>query len=952
MLSVASQRLSLKGRYKQVVAMTEYLLISGRTPKDVLGIFYLACGRMSKYEDYLSQIELWRGGQGDKKQKLLTEKTYAFGLELAEKYQQAEQILQGLTAIDRGDGDEDALIYRQLAGLYEKMQKWPEMILAYGRFITTTGQIEDGLLKELQEAARQIRQKDIKFGQWIAQDQFRNSYANNFLIGYLAEIDRQSELAKDCYRRAVELKGDFAAAQQRLAELLLATGGSEEVLEMTVSAENTGQLTRSKRLLYAGRAYATLGLDDRAAEYYRELIDLQEDTSDVYLELADVLCRRGDYAGAEEILLEIPVRWPGNIEVYRHLLKLYCCWNAQADIEKSVRSAAEKRARQMMGLWLRRSGDIAGGQGSIQPAVFDKLVETLERLAKEHPSGLAIGIMLAELYSVETDEQSSRPMSMAIEQVTRLMEYHRQDEKLLVMASRLYRRAGDLGRAAEMTMRLWQMESQNPSVLASVLELLRLDGQVDRAIELITTESQTDRLKDIDAMAAIQSQVRLLFAVSRRYAEAVELFEIWFGYLEDNTDESICVAVAENLLWSLTEAGEYDRAIELALHIFERFDKADSDSAAYLSRMLNIRLMHTDSLRLLEGLLKIRPDEPAFRICFYLTMTEMDRQAQAVECAKNWLAASGDDLQRRYVLMLILQSSGHYVQACDMVRGWLTEQPDNRRYSLFLAGLLRDSGDCDGAWQLLDELADSAELSDDALLDARIKVDIACDQCQKAASRIGSLSGLEDRLEDMYLKSQIFLACGDFAGAIELQERILAKRPDSLQLILEYTGILGRAGRSDESIEHLERLLESYPNDPGIKNNLGYSFLEAHRDTDRAHDLIAESLDAEPYSAPTLDSMGWYYYKNGQFQKAIEYIYQAAAGMIRPDAELLDHLGDTAYRLDSAQQAEYYWQRAIKELAGELSGKKFLQKDIERIENKLRQLGEGVVVEVATLFSR
>ena len=109
-------------------------------------------------------------------------------------------------------------------------------------------------------------------------------------------------------------------------------------------------------------------------------------------------------------------------------------------------------------------------------------------------------------------------------------------------------------------------------------------------------------------------------------------------------------------------------------------------------------------------------------------------------------------------------------------------------------------------------------------------------------------------------------------------------------------------------------------------------------------------MQAEPESAPTLDSMGWLYYKEGKFEQALSYIYQAASTMATPDPEVLDHLGDTVYRLGRRRQARQYWQQAVTILEHRLPAEKNVRNDKESIEGKIRQLNAGKEVTVTSLF--
>ena len=243
-------------------------------------------------------------------------------------------------------------------------------------------------------------------------------------------------------------------------------------------------------------------------------------------------------------------------------------------------------------------------------------------------------------------------------------------------------------------------------------------------------------------------------------------------------------------------------------------------------------------------------------------------------------------------------------------------------------------------------------------LDLRVQVDIQNGDCNAALSWADELAqfeaaakGTEEPGGPDRMRARILAACGRMAEAVQLQESIVAGYPEEASARIQYSVYLERMGRVDESIAALEALVELYPDGSIIKNNLAYTLIEADRDPNRARDLLAQSLRADPESAPTLDSWGWFYYKMGQFEAALEYIYQAGVGLAGLDPEILDHLGDTTYRVERYEDARWYWQRALELLERQAKSERYLAGKRDKVAEKLRQMDSGGTVEVAELFS-
>ena len=71
-------------------------------------------------------------------------------------------------------------------------------------------------------------------------------------------------------------------------------------------------------------------------------------------------------------------------------------------------------------------------------------------------------------------------------------------------------------------------------------------------------------------------------------------------------------------------------------------------------------------------------------------------------------------------------------------------------------------------------------------------------------------------------------------------------------------------------------------------NYLGYSWLEEGENLNEAVDLLKKSVSISPNGA-NIDSLGWGYYKLGDYEKA-EILLEEAAKLMPSNIEILGHL--------------------------------------------------------------
>ena len=117
------------------------------------------------------------------------------------------------------------------------------------------------------------------------------------------------------------------------------------------------------------------------------------------------------------------------------------------------------------------------------------------------------------------------------------------------------------------------------------------------------------------------------------------------------------------------------------------------------------------------------------------------------------------------------------------------------------------------------------------------------------------------------------------------------------------------------------RVLARDPTHGMAANNLGYALLE-DGELDEAEPLLETAAQFEPESANVLDSIGWLRYRQGRLRDEIgpdggvvrgakSWLLLAVATPLGAENEvLLDHLGDTHYRLGERDQARLRWTEA------------------------------------------
>lgn len=107
-----------------------------------------------------------------------------------------------------------------------------------------------------------------------------------------------------------------------------------------------------------------------------------------------------------------------------------------------------------------------------------------------------------------------------------------------------------------------------------------------------------------------------------------------------------------------------------------------------------------------------------------------------------------------------------------------------------------------------------------------------------------------------------------------------------------------------------QQALEISPEDATLLNNYSYSLSERGQRLDEALAMAQKAVQKEPENGAFLDTIGWVYYKMGQYETALEYILKSIS-VRDTSAEVMEHLGDVYDKLGQPELARHYWQKAL-----------------------------------------
>ena len=233
-----------------------------------------------------------------------------------------------------------------------------------------------------------------------------------------------------------------------------------------------------------------------------------------------------------------------------------------------------------------------------------------------------------------------------------------------------------------------------------------------------------------------------------------------------------------------------------------------------------------------------------------------------------------------------------------------------------LATILSDTGN----YGLSKEILDNFSNDDVFFMDSIVENSFAIEQLDSNES---ALEYIEQFIIDGYANARLLKTYGSLQRSMSLfQEAIksytraieVAKREtytEAIWPILFLRGISFERSKNWASAEaDFINALALSPDQPQILNYMGYSLLERKEKLDQALKMIILAAEKSPDSYHIIDSLGWAYYKKGDFGKALLYL-EKAMEIESTDPIVNDHLGDVLWMLGRKREAKFQWKKSL-----------------------------------------
>ncbi|WP_419193455.1 tetratricopeptide repeat protein [Kolteria novifilia] len=485
-----------------------------------------------------------------------------------------------------------------------------------------------------------------------------------------------------------------------------------------------------------------------------------------------------------------------------------------------------------------------------------------------------------------------------------------QARRLLLIESEVRVEQGKLEDALRLVEEYLAFKFQNPEALAhyeKVLAKLGRDKDLLAELEkLVERDRHNAELRQFYARKLIEAErfadaEEILRRPGTRSESLPLLFEL---YRKNDQPEKVLDVILEAFAGRSRFATRESRVATLA-KIAEQLKEMSKDSD-FVTKV-------ADAAR---ARVKDEDDPLGFR--GKLIIADTAKQADLIDLSKEFYALALEDEPNnadvRIQLIAMLMNKELYEDVIKQAQEGAKQHPDDYRFVDRQASALQMLEKTDEAVALIEDYLNRVKKKDSTIL-------------------------VFDTLIRIYQMAE------RYDDAIKTCQRVINDFPDPKQSGLASYRMANcylLKGDEEKAEESLVKLADAEPNtllpfiEAAVNNDLGYIWADKGKHLDRAEEMVRRAIDiyersGEGPNAAYLDSMGWVYFKKGNYKQALKYLKEASEMEEGQDAVIYDHLGDAHLQLKQRDDAKTAWEKAIK---------LYEEKDAERDADKLKALRE------------
>ncbi|MDH3360576.1 MAG: tetratricopeptide repeat protein, partial [Desulfobulbaceae bacterium] len=345
--------------------------------------------------------------------------------------------------------------------------------------------------------------------------------------------------------------------------------------------------------------------------------------------------------------------------------------------------------------------------------------------------------------------------------------------------------------------------------------------------------------------------------------------------------------------------------------------------------LLEFQKQQEKAVSFCRRILKSEPDNEKARqrlVQLFIRSGEVDRAlVELRELRRHAVNVFDVDL----IIGRVLIEQKQYDKAIAHFSEMLAADPESGNMHYLLALAYGAKGDNEQALKNLQQVAPADSAYEDAVM-LQVELLVKSEDIKQAekvllkalAVPAGRRPGFYSVLASLYRRQ------GKNDEGQSLFEKALPLYPKDPMLHYEYAVFLDHIGKPDDAMAAMQGLLKIDAHNPYALNYIGYTWADRGENLEKARIFIEQAVALRPEDGFIRDSLGWVYFKLGEYDKAVAELTKALE--LAHDPVILEHLGDVHVKAGQKLEAIKAYEQALPHFAKD--------EDQQRLNGKIKAL--------------
>jgi len=357
--------------------------------------------------------------------------------------------------------------------------------------------------------------------------------------------------------------------------------------------------------------------------------------------------------------------------------------------------------------------------------------------------------------------------------------------------------------------------------------------------------------------------------------------------------------------------GKYDDALE---HVNQLIEMDDGLVDAYLvkAQIYNGLKNRPAAMLAISEAIEKRPENTRLRMQYARMLVQEKRFDQALEHFLVLKKLIPDNENVLLSLGLLSIELNNDMQAKEYLQELLNKGYHNQQAHYYLGRIQQNQGEDLAAIANYDQVYEG-----EYWLDAKIRSAGLISAAGRVDEALARLEALTHRKQNANNQIQVYLAQGEVLRSVSrhqeayiLYNSALVESPENTDLLYARALTAEKLNMLDVTESDLKMVLMHEPMNANALNALGYTLADRTERLAEAREYILKAAQLLPDDPAVLDSLGWVYYRLGEYQIAIKWLNKAFE--VLQDAEIAAHLGEALWVSGQAEKAKSIWQKGEK----------------------------------------